>query len=137
MHWDASANAGFTSGTPWLAVNPNYSEINVATDRADPDGVFTYYQKLIALRRAHPVITEGRFVPLLEDHPAIWAYSREHDGQRLTMLANLSGAEQSVELPEAGAVSGECLIANCAERSSLSGSISLAPWEAVAVIGTI
>ncbi len=137
MHWDASANAGFTSGTPWLAVNPNCAQINVASDRADPDGVFAYYQQLIALRRAHPVISEGRFTPFLEDHPAIWAYRREHDGQRLTMLANLSGAEVSFELPEAGEVSGESLISNLAPRTSLSGSISLAPWEAVAVIGAI
>ncbi len=137
MHWDASANAGFTSGPPWLAVNPNYPQINAASDRADPDGVFAYYQQLIALRRAHPVIAEGRFTPLLEEHPAIWAYSREHDGQRLTMLANLSGAAQSVDLPEAGAVSGESLIANLSTRNSLAGTIQLAPWEAVAVIGAI
>ncbi|GKY88419.1 alpha-glucosidase [Sinisalibacter aestuarii] len=135
MQWDASAHAGFTTGTPWLAVNPNYPAINAAADRADPDGIFAHYRHLVALRKARPIITHGRFVPLAEDHPAVWAYAREHEGQRLTMVANLSGEALGFALPPEGAVTGACLVTNLAPRASLAGAIDLAPWEAVAVLG--
>lgn len=135
MQWDATPGAGFSTGTPWLALNPNHAEINVAADRADRDGIFAHYARLVALRKQHAIIREGRHVPVLEDHPAVWAYAREYDGARLTMLANLSGEAVRFALPEAGAVSGTCLIANAGPRTTLAGEIALAPWEAVAVLG--
>ena len=61
MQWDASDTAGFTAGTPWIKVNPNHVTINTEADRADPDGIFAYYKKLIALRQSCPVITAGRY----------------------------------------------------------------------------
>jgi oligo-1,6-glucosidase len=137
MQWDATPHAGFTTGTPWLAVNSNHVEINSAADKADPDGVFAHYRALVALRKTHPIITEGSFVPLAEDHPALWAYMREHEGQRLTMLANLSGTPLSFFMPERGRVTGTCLTHNVAPRESLTGEIDLAPWEAVAVLGPV
>lgn len=135
MPWSAAPGAGFTTGKPWLALNPNWPEINVAADRADPDGVFAHYRRLVALRKAHPIIREGAHLPLLEDHPAVWAYARDLDGARLTMVANLSSAPATVTLPDAGAVTGDCLVHTLAPRNRLAGEITLAPWEAVAVLG--
>jgi oligo-1,6-glucosidase len=136
MQWDARAHAGFSTGTPWLAVNPNYPRVNAAADRADPDGVFAQYRQLVALRKSHPIIVHGSFVPLAEDHPAIWAYRRELEGQRLTMVANLSGDPVRFAVPGQGAVSGQCLVTNTEARTDLTGEVALAPWEAVAVLGT-
>jgi oligo-1,6-glucosidase len=76
MQWNGSKNAGFTTGTPWISVNPNYKEINAEAALADPDSVFYYYQKLIRLRHEIPVIVYGVFEPLLEDSPSIYAYRR-------------------------------------------------------------
>ena len=88
MQWNTSANAGFTTGTPWIAVNPNYLEINAEAELADPDSVFNYYRKLIALRHTHDIIVYGTFVPMLEDDPSVYAYRRELDGQTLTVMCN-------------------------------------------------
>ena len=76
MQWTAGPQAGFTNGTPWIEVNPNHSEINVEADRAHPDGVFAHYRALIAARKAHRVIVEGRFAAFAEDHPQVMAYAR-------------------------------------------------------------
>jgi len=135
MHWNAAAGAGFSTAPPWLALNPNYRQINADTDRADPDGVFAHYARLIALRKSHPIIVRGGFVPLAEDHPAVWAYARDDGGQRLTVVANLSSAPVRFSMPERGTVAGTCLIHNVAPRARLAGKIDLAPWEAVAVLG--
>ncbi|WP_306369840.1 alpha-glucosidase [Nocardiopsis sp. CC223A] len=90
MQWDASPNAGFTTGTPWIAVNPNHTEINAEAALADPDSVFHHYRRLIALRKEHSVVVHGAYTPLLPDHPALYAYTRTLDGTVLTVLANWS-----------------------------------------------
>ena len=88
MQWDASANAGFTTGTPWIRVTPNYLEINAEAEVRDPDSVFHYYRKLIALRHSHPIVVYGDYVPLLTDDPQVYAFRRELDGETLTVLCN-------------------------------------------------
>lgn len=134
MQWDATANAGFTEGEPWIAVNPNHVEINVAADRADPEGVFAHYRALIALRKAEPVVVHGRYTPFLEDHPAVFAYTRELDGRRLSVVANVSGAEVEVDLPEGLEAEGRAVSFSVAPWTVLRGRTGLAPWEAVAVL---
>ncbi len=69
MQWDATTNAGFTDGTPWLQVNPNYTAINAADEVADAGSVFHYYQALIRLRKQYPIFSEGDFTLLFADHP--------------------------------------------------------------------
>ena len=76
MQWDSTPNAGFTTGTPWIQVNPNYREINVERAVAAPDSVFHYYQRLIALRHTHPILVYGVYDIILEDHPQIYAFAR-------------------------------------------------------------
>ena len=91
MQWDETANAGFTSGKPWLKVNPNYKELNVKTELGDENSVLSYYKKLIALRKSEnykEVFTYGTFVPIFENEPDIFAYERRLDNQSVIVLAN-------------------------------------------------
>ena len=126
MQWDASEHAGFTAGTPWIAVNPNHAEINAEAQRADPDSVFHHYRRLIALRHSEPAVAHGDFTMLLADHEQVYAFMRRHAGTELLVLANLSGEPADVELP-LGWAGAELLLANVAEPGA--GGV-LAPWEA-------
>lgn len=97
MQWDGGTNAGFTTGTPWIRINPNYREINAEMERKDPESVFHYYRKLIRLRKEYPVFTEGKFNLLLEDDENVFAYIREYGDERLLVLCNFFGNE--IECP--------------------------------------
>lgn len=130
MQWDASENAGFTTGTPWIAVNPNYKTINAAAEIDDPDSVFTYYRKLIELRHEHEIIVYGKFVPLLEDDPSIYAYARELNGKRLLVACNWTQNEVPCTLFDD--VHGQELINNYAENEHKKGT--LLPYEARVVL---
>ena len=110
VQWDASPNAGFTTGTPWIKVNPNYTEINAEAALADPNSVFYYYQKLISLRHTTPIIVYGTFRPLLPDSEVLYAYEREMDGKVLTVAANWTDREQECTLFDD--LEGEELISN-------------------------
>lgn len=91
MQWDDSENAGFTSGEPWIKVNPNYKEINAARQRKDENSVFSYYKKLIAFRKEYDIFTEGDFTLHYEEHPEIFVYERNYKNQRLVVIANFFG----------------------------------------------
>jgi oligo-1,6-glucosidase len=134
MQWSAGRHAGFTAGEPWIEVNPNHAEVNAEADRADPEGVFAHYRALIAARKAHRVIVEGRYAAFAEEDPQVMAYSRTLGEVRLSVAANVSGREAVFDVPEGMAVTGRCLVANVAARDALGGRITLAPWEAVAVL---
>ena len=132
MPWDDSVNGGFGSAAPWIGVHPDYREVNAARAVADPDSVFHYYRRLIALRKEHRILTDGRYVPLIPDHPRIYAYLREMDGERWLVACNFSGQEEAFDLPDtvAGRV-GELIIGNLSgSAGSRSRRILLRPWEA-------
>lgn len=112
MQWDSSKNAGFTTGDPWLAVNPNYTEINAAAQVDDPNSVFSYYRRLIGIRHAMPIVVYGSYVPLMEDSAEVWAYRRELDGQTLVVACNWSDHEVACDLVDAG----DKVISNYAEH---------------------
>ncbi len=97
MQWSDAAQAGFSSATPWIQVNPNYLTINAQEEQQREDSVFAYYRQLIALRKAYPIIVYGTFVPLESDH-RVYAYERRLDGQRLLVLCNFSEDEVVVQL---------------------------------------
>ena len=90
MQWNSEKNAGFSTGTPWIPVNPNYTDINAEKALADPDSVFYYYQKLIRLRHETPVIVYGVFEPLLTDDHNVYAWRRVLGDQVLTVACNWS-----------------------------------------------
>ena len=110
MQWNAQPNAGFTTGTPWMPVNPNYLSVNAESEVNDPDSVFNYYKKLIALRHTYDVIVYGEFVPLLEDDPSVYAYRRVLDGDTLTVMCNWTDRTAPCALSDDA--EGEELISN-------------------------
>jgi oligo-1,6-glucosidase len=132
LQWDASANAGFTSGKPWLKLNPNYHEVNAAQALADPDSVFHYYRRLIALRKANPVMVYGRYALMLAEHAEIYAYTRTLDGDRLLVICNFSGRTPVFSLPSGITFSAaELVIANLGVPSGADlRALPLRPWEA-------
>ena len=99
MQWDESEYSGFSSGTPWMQVNLNYKTINVQQALADPDSVFYTYQKLIQLRRERPIIVYGTYDLILDDHPAIYAFTRTLENERLLVILNFTGDRPVFEMP--------------------------------------
>lgn len=99
MQWDASPNGGFTGGAPWIMVNPNVQEINVAAALRDPDSVLHYYRVLLALRRERDVLRYGDFSLLLHEHPQVFAYARTFEGQQIRIYCNFT--DRDAPLPEA------------------------------------
>ena len=132
MQWDASENAGFTSGTPWINTNPNYREINAERALAEHDSIFYYYRELIRLRRANPVIVGGRYDLILEDDPEIYAFTRKLEGDRLVVILNFTDNTPVFNLPEhLPPGNPELLIANYpVEESRDIRQFTLRPYEA-------
>ena len=132
LQWDSNANAGFTTGTPWIKVNPNYQEINVAAALADPDSVFHYYKKLIQLRKANPVIVYGRYDLLFAEHEEIYAFTRTLDEDRLLVILNFSRNLPIFNLPEGVSFTNTELLINNYHVSSEEDihQITLRPYEA-------
>ena len=134
VQWDASPGAGFTTGTPWLAINPDHVEVNAAAEVGAPDSVFDHYRRLIALRHTDPVVTDGDFELLLPDHPSIWAFLRRTDDAELLVAANFSGEVVAAGLPLDGDWAGAAVV-----LTSLGGDaplqpppdLKLRPWESV------
>ena len=125
MQWDASERAGFTTGTPWLAVNPNHVEINAEAARADPDSVFHHYRRLIELRHSEPVVAHGDFTMLLPDDERVYAFTRRLGDVELLVLGNFSGAAAEAAVP-----SGErWRAAEVLVGEAPDGLLSLRPWE--------
>ena len=130
MQWDSSPNAGFTTGTPWLKVNDNYPEINVAAQENDPDSVLNYYRRLTALRKSpeyRQLFTYGKFRPAFENSHRILAYYREKDNQRVLVAANFGRENQHLHLP--GTVK-KTLLTNSV-REITGSAMTLAPSEVV------
>ncbi len=128
VQWDDSEQAGFTTGTPWIAVNPNYKEINAKAATADPNSVFHYYKKLIELRKANPVIVYGKYEAMLEDSEELFVYTRTLEDEKLLVVCNFCDHEVPFTLPDEF-VKASCLIAN-RENTYDSTEISVKPYEA-------
>lgn len=130
MQWDASANAGFTQGAPWLKLNPNYPDINVEQALADPDSVFYYYQKLISLRKEHQIMAYGEYKLLLTEHEYIYAYTRTLDDEQWLILLNFSADPQPVDLPAELAAVTSIIIGNYPGEPDAASLATLRPYEA-------
>lgn len=100
MQWNDSTNAGFTTGTPWIEVNPNYTEINAENETKDPDSIYNYYKKLIKLRKANEIFTEGEFHLLLEEDSQIFAYTRTTETETMCVIANFTATPAPCRLIE-------------------------------------
>jgi len=128
MQWDDSAQAGFTTGTPWLAVNPNYTEINAKAETADVNSVFHYYKKLITLRKENPVVVYGRYEALMEDSEELFVYTRELDDEKLLVVCNFCDHAVGFTIPT-DFVGAPCLISNVENEYDKAG-MTLKPYEA-------
>ena len=130
MQWTGGKNAGFTSGTPWIMVNPNYQTINAEAELQDPDSVFHHYQKLISLRRHSPwsdLIVYGHYRLLAPEDPNVYSYIRESDAGKLLIVCNLSPEPVSFRIPEDVLWSEAVPIVGSA---SLGRILKLQPWQA-------
>jgi len=134
MQWDDSENAGFTTGTPWIKVNPRYKEINVKNALEDENSIFYYYQKLIKLRKEIDLITTGRFELLLREDPNIFAYKRIGTDEELIVLCNFSNQPISVKDQEIleSIKNGQILISNMDDKIMEGNTLS--PYEAVVYV---
>ena len=132
MQWNDTENAGFTDGTPWIAVNPNYKGINAQAEIADDDSVFHHYRRLIELRHTEPAVAHGDFNMLLADHDQVYAFTRRHGNAELLVLANFSGEPAIIEVPDADRWKGaELVLANYPVDAAVEiQHLSLRPWEA-------
>jgi len=132
VQWDDGPNAGFTTGTPWLKLNPNFTTVNAKQAVADPNSVFHHYRRLIALRHANPVIVYGHYELLLPEHPEIYAYTRTLDEDRLLVVCNFGRNEPVFSLPaRVACTAAELLIGNYSGdgRGDLR-ALTLRPYEA-------
>lgn len=130
MQWSAAPNAGFTEGTPWIEAPENYKEINVETELKDPDSVYSFYKKLIALRKEKDIIAEGTIDFLEKENPDVLAYKRNYLGEELIVLNNLT-AENAVIQQQPEWKAYQKLLGNYEEITAEGGKITLRPFETI------
>ena len=130
VQWDATANAGFTTGEPWLQVTANHVWLNAAAQYDDPDSVFRFYRRLIQLRRDDEVVALGDFEMLLPHHKQVYAFRRTLGERALVVVVNMSGADALADLDVAGASVVIENMAAHAEGPAGNPTLTLAPWEA-------
>ncbi|TLQ08046.1 alpha-glucosidase [Marinilactibacillus psychrotolerans] len=132
MQWNDQENGGFSTGEPWLAVNPNFTEINVEQTLADEQSVFYMYKDLIQYRKENETVVRGSYNLLLPDHQSVFVYERVYNENRLLVIANLSTEENTVELPE---ISKESTIrfSNYDRQVVDAKQCTLAPYECFVV----
>ena len=128
MQWDESKNAGFSTGQPWLAVNPNYQEINVQEALANPKSIFYTYQKLVQIRKENSWLIRADF-ELLDTADKVFAYIRKDGDRHFLVVANLSNVKQTFSV--VGKVKS-VLIENTTAKEAVEKQI-LAPWDAFCV----
>ena len=134
VQWDATPAAGFTSGTPWIAVNPGHTEVNAAAQVGQPGSVFEHYRRLIGLRHTDPVVTDGDFELLLADHPVIWAFLRRGRDAELLVAANFSADVVGAVLPlESHWSDAAVVLSSLSEQSPPQPppELKLRAWESV------
>ncbi len=127
MQWTEAANGGFTTGTPWIQVNPNYTTINAQNQVEDPKSIFQHYKKLIKLRKENAVIVYGDFQMLLPEDSNIFAYVRTLETSKILVLCNFYGEEVNYQLPKEFSNISEVLIANYEDTMANT----LRPYEAI------
>lgn len=127
FQWDSTANAGFTTGNPWLKVNPNYTTVNAAAEENDPNSCLNYFKKMVKLRKENDVLMYGKYTLLDKDNPSVYAYTRTMNEKTFLVLLNFTGAEATVntglDLTKAALVIGN--------YSKPSTTNSLQPYEAL------
>ena len=131
MQWSHEANGGFTTGTPWLAVNPNYQTINVEAQEEDPDSILNFYKEMIALRKSEDIFVYGTYDLVFEDHQEIYAYIRTLGEKRVLILCNLTNKQTSINLEKITVSTDQLLLSNIpVEEHESIQELTLKPFEA-------
>lgn len=131
MQWSHEANGGFTTGTPWLAVNPNYQTINVEAQEEDPDSILNFYKEMIALRKSEDIFVYGTYDLVFEDHQEIYAYTRTLGEKRVLILCNLTNKQTSINLEKITVSTDQLLLSNIpVEEHESIQELTLKPFEA-------
>jgi oligo-1,6-glucosidase len=130
MQWDTTAQAGFTTGTPWLPVNENYKEVNVVLEANNPNSVLSHFKKMVALRKANPVLVYGAYELLLPEHEQLYAYTREWKGVKILVLLNFSTEKVTTPVPLKNGLD-KLLLNNYESVFIKDGVVTLEPYQAV------
>ncbi len=134
IQWDDSENAGFTTGTPWIGVNPNYKDINVKNALDDKNSIFYYVKELIKLRHENPIAVYGDFKEYMEDSESLYVYERNFEGKTMLVILNFTEEEQNFEIPEKFKnMNSKLYISNYENADKFEKNI-LRPYEAIVYI---
>ena len=134
IHWDDSAHGGFTSGTPWIQVNPNYVEVNAAAQEQDPDSELNYFRTLNQVRKNNLTLVYGAYALLLPEHTQVYAYTRTLDEDKILVLLNFSSDTVTLNIAELGGINmqhAQVLLNNLTDLNIADGQVTLAPYQAV------
>lgn len=129
FQWDATQNAGFTTGTPWLKVNPNYKTVNAEAEEKNPNSVLNYFRKLVQLRKKELTLVYGKYTLLDKENPNVYAYTRELDGKKLLVLLNFTNKNSTYKIGIPVAKS-KIILTNYPETKKLKNN-TLRPYEAI------
>ncbi|GET32094.1 alpha-glucosidase [Prolixibacter bellariivorans] len=129
FQWDSTANAGFTSGTPWINVNPNYKTINEAVEEKNPESPLNYFRKMVQFRKNNLILVYGKYELLDKDNPNVYAYTRELNGRKMLILLNFTDHQADAHLP-VNMKNAKQLIGNYSEPAKNDNPLSLRPHEA-------
>jgi oligo-1,6-glucosidase len=136
VQWDDSENAGFTTGTPWIKVNPNYVDVNAAAQENDPDSELNYFRKLNQVRKDNLTLIYGAYTLLLAEHTEIYAYTRTLDDDVILVLLNYSDKTVTINQADLAGVdvsNGTILLNNTASLDVTADTVTLTPYQAVLV----
>ena len=126
FQWDAATNAGFTTGTPWLKVNPNYKTVNAAAEEKDSNSCLNYFKKVVKLRKENLALVYGKYTLLDKDNPQVYAYTRELNGEKILVLLNFSATPATTNIGMD--ISGAGLLID--NYTSANNTTALRPYEA-------
>ena len=130
FQWDATPNAGFTTGTPWIKINPNYKNTNVAAEEGNVNSCLNYFRKIVQLRKNNKVLVYGKYELLDKENPKVYAYTRGEGAEKVLVILNFSKEKVDWSLPEGMSVDATPLINNYPTIEVLN-SVSLQPYQAV------
>lgn len=129
MQWSNAPEAGFTTGTPWFGVNPNYPDINVEQALNDPDSIYYFYKKMIQMRKTTPALIYGHYELVAEDHEQVYAYLRAFEGVEYVVVVNMFNEKTVIDLSDELEL-GELKLSNYTVRDELNPRMALRPYEA-------
>jgi alpha-glucosidase len=130
MQWNTEVNGGFSTGSPWMKVNPNYKEINVEKQIAEPESIYHFYKAMIALRKQYEVFVYGEYALYLENHPKVYAYSRTFEGRMALVICHFGTEETQISIPKFLDGNLICILGNYPDmEKNFPEHLTLRPYE--------